>query len=307
MEDIRLAVGLISLISIAAFAVTYRLLKQRSQVFLTLAAMIVVGLIVFYMLTVWGQLWIVKWIPLPSVIVLSNWFPPLLGVLSAIVWLQMKKQTVWRRMPITLVMLFAALGSLAWYIPDEPPVCADEWFPAGYGITWPVCQQTTDFTCSAAAAATILGTIDVKTTEQEMSKLCLTKSGSGKFPSLGGTTWLGLYHGLSSKLLGTKHRVEFFEGDLSVLKKTAKVHPVLLCCELNRQIAENNPEFENVGGWRPGVAHTVIYFRPHGDNAHLIGDPSRGFEVISNQDLDVVWTGEGLKIAHYDKDGKRIP
>ena len=81
MEDIRLGIALIVFVSIAMFCLTYRLLRDRSKIFMDFIAIVVVVLIVVYVQTVWGQLWIVKWIPLPSVIVLSNWFPPLLSTL----------------------------------------------------------------------------------------------------------------------------------------------------------------------------------------------------------------------------------
>ena len=298
MHDIRLAIGLIGFISIAIFAIVYRLLRSRSVIFLTVMAAIVVALIIVYVVTVWGQLWIVNWIPLPSVIVLANWFPPFLGALAAIVWLQMKHQSVARRLPVMALMVVAAVVSIMFFIPKEAPECDDEWVTAvmldGRPMAaWPVCLQTTPNTCSAAAAATILNTLDIEATEQEMAQLCLTKVG---------TTWLGLYHGLATKLLGTKHRAEFFEGDVDTLRELSRTHPVLLCCQLDEQLAHLAPGYVEEGGWIPGVAHSTVYFGET-SRGHLIGDPTRGFEFWQTRDLNLLWTGQGLKITTYERQG----
>jgi hypothetical protein len=300
MEDIRLAIGLIGFISVAVFAIVYRLLRTRSVIFLTIMAAIDVVLILVYVVTVWGQLWIVNWIPLPSVIVLANWFPPLLGALAAIVWLQMKHQSVARRLPIMCLMVVAAVVSVMYFIPAEAPKCEDRWVSAapvdGRPIVgWSVCLQTTPNTCSAAAAATILNTLDIKVTEQEMARLCLTRIG---------TTWLGLYHGLATKLLGTKYRAEFFEGDVDELREMAKTHPVLLCCQLDEQLADMVPAYVEEGGWIPGVAHSTVYFGET-EGGHIIGDPTRGLEIWQTRDLNLLWTGKGLRIVSH-KNGQAI-
>lgn len=287
MEDIRLAVGLIGFISVAAFAVTFRLLRSRSSLFLDLIAVFIVGLTIAYVLLVWGQLWIVQWIPLPSVIILSNWFPILMSSLAAAVWLRLEPASIARRMPIMAVLLAASTFSLTYFIPRKPPECGDKWVRPVPPLTLPVCLQTTRYTCSAAAAATLLKTIGVDSSEQEMATLCLTRSG---------TTWLGLYHGLATKVMGTPYHVEFFDSDLSGIEDMAQGRPVLLCCELDPAIAEMVPSYVTEGGWIPGTAHSVVYFGMI-RGVHVIGDPSRGFEVWRPRDLNALWTGTGLRFA----------
>ncbi|MEZ6129936.1 MAG: hypothetical protein R3C59_14735 [Planctomycetaceae bacterium] len=304
MEDIRLAIGLIGFVSVAAFGVTFRLMRGRSTRVQDLTAALIVVLIFIYVRTVWGQLWIVRYIPLPSVIVLSNWFPILLAALAAVVWLRLEPvrdrsdssvsdpgaslRSVLRRLPVMLVLLAAAVYSLMYFIPSKAPECRDEWEYPRIPMIWPVCLQTTPFTCSAAAAATILNTLNIETTEQEMARLCLTKSG---------TTWLGLYHGLSTRLLGSGHRVEFFEGDLETLRDAAAGRPVILCCRLDPDDAERFPSYQQDGGWIPGTAHSVVYFGRLADY-HVIGDPSRGYEVWTTQDLSMLWTGQALRTVN---------
>lgn len=297
MEDLRLAIGLIGFISIAVFSATYRVLKNRSTTFLDIIAVLILVLIWFYVKTVWGQLWIVKWIPLSSVIVLSNWFPPLLAALGATVWLRLAPASVARRMPIMVLTVAAAVYSVMYFIPSEPPECGNEW-DRGFGLyTAPVCRQTTDYTCSAAAAATILRTLNIDTTEQEMARLCLTRSG---------TTWLGLYHGLSTKLRGTDYHVQFFDGSVNELRKLSESHPVLLCCQLDKTTAAVMPSLVTEGGWIPGLAHSVTYFGEF-KGLHIIGDPSRGYEGWTSQDLNTLWTGTGLSVVEYGPDVKLRP
>ena len=295
MEDIRLAAALIVFIAIATFAVVRRLLIGRSPVFLDVSAVLVIAVGGAYVYLVWGQLWIVKWIPLGSVIILSNWFPILSAALAAVVWLRIEDLT--RRIIVVSALVGISAYSLTSFIPAEPPDCGNKWVEPAVGVLWPVCLQTTDDTCSAAAAATILNTINVETTEQEMAELCLTRSG---------TTWLGLYHGLSTKLLGTNHRVEFFEGNIGDIEEMATVHPVLLCCELDPQVAEIAPDYVTNGGWIPGTAHSVVYFGTV-RGGHLIGDPSRGYELWDTRDLNTLWSGTGLKLGHYDRHGNPVP
>lgn len=308
MEDIRLAIGLIGFVSVGAFLLTYRLLKGRPMLLLDAVAVLLVLLIAVYVRTVWGQLWIVYWIPLPSVIVLSNWFPPLLASLGAVVWLRLEPvetepadsagdsendvpetpsvASIARRLPVMILLLVAAVYSLMYFIPKVPPECENNWELPRPPLVWPVCRQTTPHTCSAASAATILFTLGIETTEQEMAQLCLTKSG---------TTWLGLYHGLSTQLLGTRHKVRFFEGNLDDLEALAATHPVLMCCQLSADVADQNPRYEKDGGWIPGMAHSAVYFGRYGDD-HVVGDPSRGYELWTTEDLLVLWTGKGLAI-----------
>ena len=104
-----------------------------------------------------------------------------------------------------------------------------------------------------------------------------------------------LYHGLSTKLLGSDYRIEFFETDVEGLQQMIDDGPVLLCCKLEPRVAELLPEYVNDGGWIPGAAHSVVYFGVRHD-FHIIGDPSQGFEHWSTRDLNNLWTGSGLRV-----------
>ncbi len=181
-----------------------------------------------------------------------------------------------------------------YFIPIEPPECGDQWDPPQPPLPWFVCRQTHPSTCSAASSATILVALGIPASEQEMARLCLTRNG---------TTWLGLYHGLATKLLNTPYRPVFFESAIEDLPALAGPYPLLLCCRLDRRAARQRPQYVREGGWIPGMAHSVVYFGNFAGR-HVIGDPSRGYEVWSDEDLRILWTGQGLRIVKRSSDGQ---
>jgi len=319
MHDIRLAVGLIGFLSVGIFLAGRRLCSPLPPRGLDTVAVGLLFLMIGYLRFVWGQLWIVNWIPLPSVIVLSNWFPLLLAALGAVVWLrldgdgaleagkpeedgssgQLVEDTdelpaqksdhtlAIRRTVMMVAIILGGAWSVMYFVPRTPPECGSQWDPPYPPFPWKICRQTNSYTCSAASSATMLTTLGIPATEQEMARLCLTRNG---------TTWLGLYHGLSTKLLRTRYRINFFESDIERLPQLAKQHPVLLCCKLDAAAADKRPDLEQEGGWIRGTAHSVVYFgRFRG--VHIIGDPSRGYEAWKDDDLKVLWTGQGLHIT----------
>lgn len=288
MEDLRLAIALMALLSVSTFAVTSRMLRRASAMLLDTLAVVTLVLIGAYIYLVWGQLWIVNWIPLPSVIILANWFPILLAMLAAIWWTRMAASSRLRRLPAQIALIAMAVGSVLYVIPQAPPECGDEWIPPEPPVPFRICRQTTPLTCSAASVATMLECLGIPATEAEMSKLCLTR---------GGTTWLGMYHGLSIKLMGSEFHARFFEGEVDDLVKLTATRPVLLCCQLDEQTAEKMPDYKEAAGWIPGVLHSVVCFGQI-DGVFLIGDPSQyRLERWSRRDVINLWTGTGLTIT----------
>jgi hypothetical protein len=292
MADLRLAMALMTLLSIASFMSVRRICAKANPRVLDAAAAGLVLLIGVYIRFVWGQLWIVKWIPLPSVVILANWFPVLLGILAAVLWSRMETYSVPRRIPIQLVLIAATIWSEIYVIPRSPPECGDEWVEPTPQVPFRVCRQTTPYTCSAASAATILHSLGVQSSEKEMAELCLTGEG---------TTWLGLYHGLALRLRGTGFGVEFFEGNVAELEAATAEFPVLLCCQLSDNVDQLVPEYREDSGWIPGVAHSTVLFGQI-DQIYVIGDPSqKNIELWSHRDVSNLWTGQGLRIVRTTK------
>jgi hypothetical protein len=225
---------------------------------------------------------------LPSVIVLANWFPLFLGALAGLLWERTKSQTFLRRLPVQALLIGAAIWSEVYVIPRTPPICGDEWIEATEAVPYRICRQTTKYTCSAAAAATILTALRIDTTEGEMAALCLTREG---------TTWLGLYHGLAVRLRGTEFQVEFFECAPEGLDAVTAEYPALLCCQLTDEVDSQFPSYQDERGWIPRISHSTVLFHRVGQ-VYLIGDPSqRDPEVWDADDIANLWTGTGLRIV----------
>lgn len=288
MEDLTIAIILMALLSITFFFLFRMVLSNVPERLLDGIAAVLVILVGVYVRVVWGQLWIVRWIPFSSVIILSNWFPLILGALAAVLWVRTKTQPILRRLPIQTMLIAGAIWSVVYVIPDKPPACGDVWIEPSIFVPYRICRQTTPHTCSAASAATILYSLGIEASESELAALCLTKQG---------TTWLGLYHGLASKLRGTGFRAEFFECGTSELPGIVSEFPALLCCELSDVVDAEYPHYYEIDGWRPGIKHsTVLFETAHG--RHLIGDPSQiEPEIWTDADMSNLWTGQGLRIV----------
>lgn len=281
------------MISIVTFVLTSRSLRSASSTVLNLAAITIVATIGLYIRWIWGQLWIVNWIPLPSVAVLSNWFPILLAGLAAILWVRSEGKPLWKRLPGQGILMAVTGWTIFSALPYGNHNCGDEWIPASAALPFRVCRQTTDHTCSAASVATILEAMGVPATEAEMSELCLTRQG---------TTWLGMYHGLSIKLMGTSWRVRFFEGSTEELRALSSTRPVLLCCQLTAETAAVAPSYQLEDGWKPGVLHSVVCFGPLDAESVIIGDPSQPrIERWNQSDLENLWMGTALYVAAADE------
>ena len=288
MADLRLAMALMMLLSVASFLGVQRLCAKAGPRVLDAAAAALVLIVGVYIRLVWGQLWIVKWIPLPSVVILANWFPVLLGILAGILWQRLRSYSMPRRIPIQLLLIGATVWSEIYVIPRKRPECGNEWIEPTAEVPFRICVQTTPYTCSAASAATILDSLGIPSSEKEMAELCLTGEG---------TTWLGLYHGLSLRLQGTGLGIDFFEGNLTDLDVATADFPVLLCCRLSDEVDRANPDYRDRSGWIPGIAHSIVLFG-RVETVYAVGDPSQeSLELWTEQDVINLWTGQGLRIV----------
>ena len=170
--------------------------------------------------------------------------------------------------------LYQAYGFLL----GTPPPLDDRW---KHGV----CRQSSQTSCGAAAAATLLRAYGIESSETEMAELCLTRSA--------GTPMLGLYRGLKLKTAGTNWDVRPFRGDIASLR--TETGPVLLSVRFDRR-ATTDRRYEQAWGWSPGVAHAVVFFGFLPDGRVEIGDPNVGREQWRVQDLEVLWHSEGIRL-----------
>jgi ABC-type bacteriocin/lantibiotic exporter with double-glycine peptidase domain len=219
-------------------------------------------------------------LPFASLIVLGNWFLPVMGFLAGIVWRRVPGG-VWRK-SISVVALgvsggYATLAPLLGRAPD----CRDNW---EHGV----CVQTTNKTCTPACAATLLSWHGIPAREQEMAELCLTRDG---------TTWQGLYRGLKLKTVGTPWDVQVVQCESERLKELSG-SPLILSVGLERDVSADR-EYETEWGWTPGVRHSVVLRGFTVDGQAEIADPAPNstFERWSPETLRVLWRGTAVRLV----------
>ena len=247
----------------------------------TVAATIIVGWMIGYSGLLWDHPLLAEWLPFSSLIVIANWFPLFLLALAALV-VQMEHLQLWRRGLMTSALAAAAAYALFQPVLGSPPVCGNAWNKQGD------CVQTTQYTCSAASAATLLHAYGIQATESEMAELCLTRHG---------TSWMGLYRGLKLKTENSMWDVEVIDCAVNDLRSFAE-RPMILNVGLPAGASQNDP-LHREHGWQPGMSHSVVLlgFR---DASHVcIADPSPsiGREEWNLATMHRLWHGKAIRLV----------
>lgn len=282
MSDLLVASCLLAILSLGIFVSIARLARRLPRRACdALAAAVVIGM-GFYTRDVWDHTIVAEWLPISSLIILGNWFPLGIAALAGLAWERVPPPLVRKLVPV--ILLSASAGYSVYYpFRGEVPQCLDRWEQG-------VCRQTTQDTCSAACAATLLRHCGIPATEQEMADLCITRKG---------TTWWGLFRGLKLKTAGSDWDVQVFSTPASALQNPGNPASIIFV-RLTAAVAERNPELEQ-DGWIVGVSHSVVLFGFDEDGHCLIGDPSIGPEVWPMKVLELLYQGRGMRLA------KRIP
>jgi hypothetical protein len=280
MTDIVLALALMAALTTATFALALRFCRRASRRAGTLLALVTLSGVFLYMWFLAGDVLLARVLPFSSLIILGNWFPPALGVLGGVAWDRVGGGLV-RRAAYVAGLAAVAGASLVQPLWGQPPACQDRW-------EGDICIQTTDDSCSAACAATLLKAAGIEATEQEMAELCLTRKG--------GTTWQGLYRGLKLKTAGTGWDVEVFRGDLDALRD--RTGPMILAAGVPKG-ADVDPIYTEQYGWTPGELHSVLFFSFAADERVEMGEPTPGVgrEQWTVEDLRVLWRGRGIRLV----------
>lgn len=249
----------------------------------SLLLMIALLLLLAYQKFAADKLWMAKILPFSNLVIVGNFFPPLVALMAGLGWRLMPGGAVRRS------VLLGPLVALPWVwighlVFGKPPELLNRW--AGQ-----VCLQSSDASCSAAAAATLLHAYRIESTEQEMADACLTRP-NGQWIG-GGTPMQGLYRGLKLKAAALKRKPAPFTGSLEDLRKNLR-EPVILTVEL--LVGDpHTGQYEQMH-WDPGMRHTIVLFRFLQDGRAFVGDPDEGPETWSYEDLQVLWHGEGLRL-----------
>jgi hypothetical protein len=205
---------------------------------------------------------------------------PLAAVLAGILWKGTGK-AVWRRLLFVVPCLLVAFYFPFRLMTGRTPECANLWWANR------VCLQTSQATCSPAAAATLLKYHDIGASEEEMARLCLTRKN--------GTYLHGLYRGLRIKTRAAGYRVVVQSTELARLRSEVSL-PVILNVKLTEAVNRRDPRYSKDWGWRVGVPHTVVLFRFTDGGRVRMGDPGVGHEHWDLQALRDLWHGEYIAL-----------
>jgi hypothetical protein len=217
-------------------------------------------------------------IPWADVIVLAD-FVPFAAFALAAVMLRLSSGLLIYRGSFAAILVFCCLiYSYGVLFRPEPPL-HDRWRDG-------VCLQSSNASCSAAAAATLLTIHDIPATEAEMADLCFTGDD--------GTSLQGVYRGLKLKTAGTPWTVEPFSGDVESIR--SRPEPSFLSVGLGRwQNADRR--YSEKWGWAPGVMHSVVLLRFIDGGKVIVADPGVGREHWYEQGLIDLWKGEGFRLV----------
>lgn len=271
-----LIVGVLSaILLVGALRISQALATRTSNLILIL----IVAMMLTNALLIHDSVKLTHLLPVSNLIVVGNFSPPLVAMFAGVGWWRIPGTTL-RRSAVIGSLVLVCLFTIYRPILTKPPKMSDRW---DLGV---VCRQTSQASCSAAAAATLLRAYGIQSTEQEMAMLCLTSDR--------GTTKHGLWRGLKLKTAGKDLDVYMFEnGEIDDLRG---VGPVLLSVEL-KEGADVDPRYASTWGWIPGVPHSVVLMGFPSKGYALVADPTTGLEFWTLSDLDVLWQGVGVKLV----------
>lgn len=249
-------------------------------------ALAVLALCVGHVIFLSDRLVLARWLPWSGTVFLALALPlPLITLFLSLLWPQLGASLVAqlrRGVPLWILTLWLGLGSF-W---GSPPPQIGSFPPSPEGVI----AQTSESSCSAASAATLLCRVGIPATERELAGLCLTRSA--------GTPLLGVYRGLCQKTAGTGWRVRVLSwASPAELEAATRQGPVLISVGLDRWQRGYDPRYVTDWGWTPGKRHAVVVFGFLPEGKLDVGDPSVGREPWRVSSLAVLWNGEGIQLV----------
>jgi hypothetical protein len=279
MDDLYFGLAGLAIACAVVLALTLRLSRKTDKRSTTVVGFFVAFLMALYLNFWWCKAAITAVLPVSSIIVVGNWFPVLAAFMVGIIWTHGYGSKKRRAIFGVSLFVIASYSTVAPILGDQP-ICSDRWDATG------VCRQTSSFTCTPAAAATLLGMHGVFAEESEMAELCLT--------NMEGTTWQGLYRGLLLKTADRDIDVEVYECEYHDIAKHFD-GPAVISVGLEKG-REYPPIYTQQWGWKPGVRHSVVLIEFVGYDRVLVADPSVGMEYWSIGDLKTLWRGRAITL-----------
>jgi hypothetical protein len=281
MDDLLLGAAIMAAIGWGVFRVTQTASEGLSWYQQNLVAVLILLGMAGYGGWLWNRAMLAGWLPFSNLVIVSNWFPIFLLALAGVV-IDMREMWCWRRRFLLTVIVSFAAFAMVYPLLGVPPQCGDKWSRSGD------CLQTTPYTCSAASAATLLRAHGIEATEQEMAELCLTREG---------TSWMGLYRGLTLKTNGTLWRVEVLDWTPEQLLQ-ASGRPLLIDVGLPHNLPADNLLVRD-SGFLPGVPHSVVLWGAQGEPRLIVSDPTPaiGREEWNAGTLRYLYRGRAIRLV----------
>lgn len=280
MQDLYFGLAILASVSLLVFLSAARLGRWVSrQVRPWLAIGVVLGMVA-YSCILWQSPSLAWLLPFSNLVIVGSWFPIFMAALAGCVWSTPSEMGA-RRNVLVVVLGTAGLLAAGWPLLGEAPQCRSQSACDGFFV------QTTEYTCTAASAATLLTMHDIPASEQEMAELCLTRKG---------TSWLGLYRGLKLKTAGTKWDVEIVRGSIDELRDASK-RPAIIEVGLS-DAAMIDATFREEFGWEPGRRHSVILcgYEPNVRAEIIDPMPMFGRETWDNDTFKLLWRGYAMRL-----------
>lgn len=276
MADLWWALALVLAAGVIAGGLGVRLGRGAAARSVTALAVAAIAAISLQLALLRDSLLLARLLPSPAVPVLGTAVLPAAAFLAGLACSRLHEPH-WRRLLTLGPLVLAGAYLTGEPLLGRPPAC-------GASLRDGLCLQTSEASCSAACAATLLRQHGLAATEAEMARLCLTRSR--------GTPLLGLYRGLWLKTRGTPWQVRVVCGPPAAAWPRLRA-PAILSVGLARA-ARVDPRYEREWGWRRGARHAVLLLEAPRAGKVLMGDPSIGRERWSTEALEVLWHGEAL-------------
>ena len=283
--DLLLPITIMLLLSIGVGIIATGLKSRFSQRALQGLTIVLMTSFIIFITAIRGRAELLRILPLADAIIYADWTPIFAFAFIGCGWGQIPGSALRKSLllfPLAILTLWLTYGSLM----RSTPQCHENWQNG-------VCIQTSEASCSAACAATVLVHHRIPATEAEMVRHCLTCVPQGREP--GGTTIHGLYRGLCRKTAASGLRVETHTGNLHRLLEPGS-GPWIISVGLTSRTAAD-PIYSEQYGWSPRMRHSVVLFRQVTSDRVEIGDPSVGREQWTLDDLSVLWLGDAVRIC----------
>ncbi len=274
-----LLIGLVVLIVAAtvAYRLGAQLVRRTSTVVANLAVTMGLVTTLFFAVLYYGRLELARVLPVSNVILMGNWIPLGAALLMGSIMAQPSIPR-WRRLTVA-----AILGALAWSTVVRDLTGWRE--SRSTAVFWEgLLQQTSEASCSACSAATLLRHYGIQATEEEMTALCLTRSD--------GTPELGLYRGLKIKTRGTAWDVQVVRVEPQDLA-CSDFSPVLALIQPSQPPEVRRPFMHQFRG----PSHAVILCGYSDAGLFVMVDPVAGLKKCRSEEFASDWPAKGLKLV----------